>query len=97
MRKMKQICYPGNFSADGRRASFFLAVEEVVARRYAAVSDDDYFFLWQVPPTVVGGRNLWLDVEMDLDYCRSHGIDVIRRRSGGGFSVCFFCSRFYAF
>lgn len=81
---MKQICYPDNFSTDGRRASFFLAVEEVVARRYAAVSDDDYFFLWQVPPTVVGGRNLWLDVEMDLDYCRSHGIDVIRRRSGGG-------------
>ena len=35
-------------------------------------------------PTASIGRHQALDRELRLDYCRSHGIDVVRRPSGGG-------------
>ncbi len=64
-----------------RRLPFFLALEEWVARRMPA---GDYFFSWQVSPTVICGRNQEIDKEVNLEYCRANGIDVVRRRSGGG-------------
>lgn len=45
---------------------------------------DQYFFSWRVRPTVICGRHQDIDKEVDTDYCRAHGIDVVRRRSGGG-------------
>lgn len=44
----------------------------------------EYFFIWRVNPTVICGRNQEMDKEVDLDYCREAGIDVVRRKSGGG-------------
>lgn len=44
----------------------------------------DYFFSWRVAPTVICGRNQEIDKEVNLAYCRENGIDVVRRRSGGG-------------
>lgn len=64
-----------------RRLPFFLAMEEWTARNLPA---GDYFFSWQVDPTVICGRNQDIVREVDLDYCHSAGIDVVRRRSGGG-------------
>lgn len=64
-----------------RRLPFFLAAEEFVARE---LPSQEYFFVWQVEPTVICGRNQRIDVEVDLDYCAKNGIDVCRRRSGGG-------------
>lgn len=64
-----------------RRLPFFLAVEEWVARSLPA---DEYFFAWRVSPTVICGRNQDMAAEVDLEYCRQHNIDVVRRRSGGG-------------
>jgi len=46
--------------------------------------DEEFFFMWQVAPTVVVGRNQSVESEVDLDYCRRHGVDVCRRKSGGG-------------
>ena len=63
------------------RLPFYLTMEEWIARRLPA---GDYFFTWQVDPTVIFGRNQDIDKEVDLDYCRSHGIEFYRRRSGGG-------------
>lgn len=68
-------------SCEGRRAAFYLAVEEYVAEELPA---DSYFFTWQIGPTVVMGRNQVAHQEVNLDFCRKEGIDVIRRRSGGG-------------
>jgi lipoic acid synthetase/lipoate-protein ligase A len=65
-----------------RRLSFYLAMEEFAARRLN--TDDDLFFLWQVEPTVIFGRNQVIENEVNLDYCREHGISVYRRKSGGG-------------
>lgn len=64
-----------------RRLSFYLAAEEWAAR---VLPPDDYFFAWRVEPTVICGRNQEIDKEIDLDYCRREGIDIMRRKSGGG-------------
>lgn len=64
-----------------RRLPFYLAMEEWAARRLPAA---DYFFTWRVSPTVIFGRNQRPDVELDREYCRAHGIQFYRRKSGGG-------------
>jgi lipoic acid synthetase/lipoate-protein ligase A len=64
-----------------RRLSFYLAMEEFLARH---IDEPDCFFMWQVEPTVIIGRNQVVENEVNLDYCRQHGIHVVRRKSGGG-------------
>lgn len=66
---------------ESRRLPFYLAMEEWAALTLPA---GEYFFSWRVSPTVICGRNQEIDKEVDLGYCRSHGIDVVRRKSGGG-------------
>ena len=64
-----------------RPLPFYLAMEEYVAHH---LSEPDAFFMWQVAPTVICGRNQVVENEVNLDYCREHGIHVVRRKSGGG-------------
>ena len=73
------LALPNN---DLRRLSFYLAMEEYAAR--ALNGGDDLFFLWQVAPTVIFGRNQVIGNEVNIDYCRQHGIQFYRRKSGGG-------------
>ncbi len=68
--------------AQERRLSFYLAMEEYAARQLN--DGDDLFFLWQVEPSVIFGRNQVIEREVNLDYCRQHGIQFYRRKSGGG-------------
>ena len=75
---MKYVALPYNKE---RRLTFYLAMEEYVARQLKA---GDYFFMWQVNPTVIFGRNQLIENEVNMDYCRSHGINTYRRKSGGG-------------
>ena len=72
----------GREKTEGRRLSFYLAMEEYVARRLN--TGDDCFFMWQVEPTVIFGRNQLIENEVNLDYCRQRGIATFRRKSGGG-------------
>ena len=76
---MKYISLPEHNAQ--RRQSFYLAMEEHVARH---VDEDDLFFMWQVEPTVIFGRNQLIENEVNVDYCRQHGIQMYRRKSGGG-------------
>lgn len=64
------------------KLSFYLAMEEYMAE--TLTTDDDCFFLWQVKPTVIFGRHQVIENEVNLDYCRENGIEVYRRKSGGG-------------
>ncbi len=64
-----------------RQLSFYLAMEEYVAR---TMKDNDYFWMWQVAPSVIFGRNQMIAAEVNIDYCKEHGINVYRRKSGGG-------------
>ncbi len=75
---MKFVVLPDSPS---HRLSFYLAMEEYVARH---IEEPDAFFLWQVPPSVIFGRNQVAGNEVNTDYCRQHGISVYRRKSGGG-------------
>lgn len=75
---MKYVTLPEDTE---RPLSFYLAMEEYIARHLEA---DDYFFMWQVQPSVIYGRNQVAVNEVNFDYCRQHGIQVFRRKSGGG-------------
>lgn len=64
-----------------RKLPFYLAMEEYVAKY---LNLDEAFFMWQVKPTVIFGRNQLVEKEVNLDYCAAHGIEMYRRKSGGG-------------
>ena len=66
---------------ENRRLVFYLAMEEYVARY---MDEDDCFFMWQSDPTVIFGRNQLIENEVNMNYCRAHGIQTYRRKSGGG-------------
>lgn len=63
------------------RLPFYLAMEEYVAKY---LDEDEAFFMWQVRPTVIFGRNQLIEKEVNLQYCKAHGIETYRRKSGGG-------------
>lgn len=65
-----------------RKLSFYLAMEEYVAR--SLNQGGDCFFMWQVEPSVIFGRNQIVENEVNIAYCREHGIRMFRRKSGGG-------------
>lgn len=75
---MKYLQLP---QTDTRILPFYLAMEEYAAR---IIGCDDIFFMWQVNPTVIFGRNQLIANEVNLPYCREHGIATYRRKSGGG-------------
>lgn len=75
---MKYIALPDEKE---RRLSFYLAMEEWVARH---LDEPDCFFMWQVAPTVIFGRNQVMENEVNVEYCREKGIQMYRRKSGGG-------------
>ncbi len=74
---MKNIVLPDKKE---RGLAFYLAMEEYVA----GAMEDEAFFVWRVSPTVIIGRNQDLEAEVNLEYCMSHGVKIVRRRSGGG-------------
>lgn len=75
---MKLLKLSPEFSSD-RRLVFFLAMEE-----WAAANFDEAFFMWQSRPTVIFGRNQVYEAEVNIAYCREKGIEMYRRKSGGG-------------
>lgn len=64
-----------------RGLPFYLAMEEYVAM---CLDFAEAFFMWQVQPTVIFGRNQLIAKEVNLNYCKAHGIATYRRKSGGG-------------
>lgn len=57
-------------------AEYYFAAEKIL--------DDDVFLFWQTKPTLVVGKYQNVYEEIDIKYVREHGINVIRRLSGGG-------------
>ena len=62
-----------------RRLVFWLALEE-----WAVEHAPGSFFVWNVRPTVIFGRNQDMEAEVNVPYCVEHGIEMYRRKSGGG-------------
>lgn len=73
-----------------RRLPFYLAMEEYLAREVVPKVGASLFFMWRVNPTVIIGRNQVAENEVNLEYCQREGIEVYRRKSGGG---CVFADR----
>lgn len=65
---------------ENKRLVFYLAMEEWLAEH----CDGEYLLVWQVPPTVIFGRNQDMFSEVNVEYCRSQNIAMWRRKSGGG-------------
>jgi lipoate-protein ligase A len=55
----------------------------LIEERQAGRVPDTIRFL-RFPPTALIGRHQDLSAEIDLDYCRRHGIGTVRRITGGG-------------
>lgn len=84
---MINIVLPDNSQ---RRLVFYLAMEEYIAKHIHDIIPADEagnreaFFMWQVPPTVIFGRNQVMEAEVNLPYCKEKNIQLYRRKSGGG-------------
>lgn len=65
------------------RPAYCLALEEHlcdISRR----EREAFFLLWRGSPSVIIGRFQNAYAEIDADFAREHGIEVVRRNSGGG-------------
>ena len=83
---MTKPLFPATFVAlpqgyEEERAPFYLATEEYLAIHFP---EGNYLFTWQLSPTVVMGRHQDAQLEIDQNFCKKEGIDIIRRKSGGG-------------
>jgi lipoate-protein ligase A len=63
-------------------ASYNLAAEEYIFTNLN--QQQDYLLLWQNRNAVIVGRHQNTIEEINQDYVKDHGIQVIRRMSGGG-------------
>lgn len=68
-------------SPDNKRLVWYLAMEEYMAQH---IADQEIFFSWIVSPTVIFGRHQVMEDEVNIPFCREHGVQMYRRKSGGG-------------
>lgn len=76
---MRLLGLPDGERGFRRRLVFWLALEE-----WAVTNAPGSLFVWSVEPTVIFGRNQDMEAEVNVTYCREHGIEMYRRKSGGG-------------
>lgn len=74
-----QYISANRLDGEWQRLTFWLAMEE-----WAATNAPDSMFLWRVRPTVIFGHNQDMEAEVNIPFCREHGIAMYRRKSGGG-------------
>ena len=57
-----------------------LAIEDKLLRDYS----DSFLFIWRSSPSIVFGKfqNPW--IEANVPFCLDHGVNIVRRQSGGG-------------
>ena len=65
---------------EGKRLVWYLSMEEYLAQH----ATEDVFFSWVVAPTVIFGRHQVMEAEVNMPYCQAHGVQMYRRKSGGG-------------
>ena len=68
-----------NYSND---TAFNIALEEYAFKHL--LDEDQIFLLWINKPSIIVGRHQNTIEEINRDYVRENGIEVVRRISGGG-------------
>lgn len=71
--------YIVNYSND---TAFNIALEEYAFKQL--LDEEQLFLLWINKPSIIVGRHQNTVEEINRDYVREHGIEVVRRISGGG-------------
>ena len=66
--------------AEGLSLAEYLQIEQDMVKSV----EEPTLFTWIVNPTVIYGRHQQAEVEINEDYCREHGIEIVQRKSGGG-------------
>jgi lipoate-protein ligase A len=61
-----------------------IAIGQAIVEAHQQGKVPDTLRFLRFPPTALVGRHQALGQEIDLDYCRSHGVGVARRITGGG-------------
>ena len=76
---------------DNKSLMWYLAAEEYYAHHLVSILAEEHateecaiFFTWIVPPTVIFGRHQVMENEVNVDFCKKHGIAICQRKSGGG-------------
>ncbi|MBQ2541027.1 MAG: lipoate--protein ligase family protein [Paludibacteraceae bacterium] len=72
---MKILNFPNGLSL-----AEYLQIEQDLVREV----EEPVLFTWVVRPTVIYGRHQSEEAEVNLPYCRQHGIAIVQRKSGGG-------------
>jgi len=67
-----------------REGRFNIAVDQAMVELHQAGRIPDTFRFMRFPPTALIGRHQALSQEIDVPYCRAHGIGLVRRITGGG-------------
>jgi lipoate-protein ligase A len=67
-----------------REGRFNIAVDQAMVELHQAGRIPDTFRFMRFPPTALIGRHQALGQEIDVPYCRAHGIGLVRRITGGG-------------
>ena len=61
-----------------------IAIDQAMIEEHQAGRIPDTFRFMRFPPTALIGRHQALRQEVDVEYCRAHGIGIVRRITGGG-------------
>ena len=67
-----------------REGRFNIAFDQAMIELHQAGRIPDTFRFLRFPPTALIGRHQALSQEIDVPYCRAHGIGIVRRITGGG-------------
>ena len=60
------------------------ATENLALEQQLLLEPESVVLLYVNDKSVIVGRNQTIEAEVDCAYCKSHGIDIVRRESGGG-------------
>ena len=63
---------------------FNIAIDQAMIEAHQAGRIPDTIRFMRFPPTALIGRHQALRQEIDVDHCRTHGIGIVRRITGGG-------------
>ncbi|MGB7739697.1 MAG: biotin/lipoate A/B protein ligase family protein [Steroidobacteraceae bacterium] len=63
---------------------FNIAIDQAMIEEHQAGRIPDTLRFMRFPPTALIGRHQALRQEIDVEYCRAHGIGIVRRITGGG-------------
>ena len=67
-----------------REGRFNIALDQAMIEEHRAGRIPDTLRFMRFPPTALIGRHQALRQEIEVEYCRAHGIGIVRRITGGG-------------